>query len=93
MPRRYATPRGGHDVPGATIGDSTYINDLECITEFAAYRGLTVTVKYDVVEESETIPYTAPRDCSGQGGGLPVTGPAAGAVAVGTAVRPRRAPT
>ncbi|MBQ1046734.1 MULTISPECIES: cell wall anchor protein [unclassified Micromonospora] len=51
--------------------------------EFEAYRGLTVTVKYDVVEESETIPYTAPRDCSGQGGGLPVTGPAAGAIAGG----------
>ncbi|MFG2065994.1 cell wall anchor protein [Micromonospora tulbaghiae] len=54
--------------------------------EFEAYRGLTVTVKYDVVEESETIPYTAPRDCSGQGGGLPVTGPAAGAIAGGAAL-------
>ncbi|MEV0002025.1 cell wall anchor protein [Micromonospora sp. NPDC050980] len=51
--------------------------------EFDAYRGLKVTVKYDVVEDSETIPYTQPEDCSGQGGGLPVTGPAAGAIAGG----------
>ncbi|WNM40653.1 cell wall anchor protein [Micromonospora halotolerans] len=54
--------------------------------EFDAYQGLKVTVKYDVVEDSETIPYTQPRDCSGQGGGLPVTGPAAGAIAGGAAV-------
>lgn len=53
---------------------------------FDAYPGLKVTVKYNVVEESETIPYTAPRDCSGQGGGLPVTGPAAGAIAGGAAL-------
>ncbi|QLQ39759.1 cell wall anchor protein [Micromonospora robiginosa] len=51
--------------------------------EFDAYRGLKVTVKYDVVADSETIPYTQPEDCSGQGGGLPVTGPAAGAIAGG----------
>ncbi|SCG62904.1 cell wall anchor protein [Micromonospora humi] len=51
--------------------------------EFDAYQGLKVTVKYDVVEDSETIPYTQPKDCSGQGGGLPVTGPAAGAIAGG----------
>ncbi|MCZ7439259.1 cell wall anchor protein [Micromonospora sp. WMMC241] len=54
--------------------------------EFDAYKGLKVTVKYDVVEESETIPYTQPEDCSGQGGGLPVTGPAAGAIAGGAAL-------
>ncbi|MFG2166707.1 cell wall anchor protein [Micromonospora chersina] len=54
--------------------------------EFDAYKGLKVTVKYDVVEDSETIPYTQPEDCSGQGGGLPVTGPAAGAIAGGAAV-------
>lgn len=53
---------------------------------FDAYKGLKVTVKYDVAEESETIPYTQPKDCSGQGGGLPVTGPAAGAIAGGAAV-------
>ncbi|MFG1672766.1 cell wall anchor protein [Micromonospora sp. NPDC049282] len=51
--------------------------------EFDAYQGLKVTVKYDVVEDAETIPYTQPEDCSGQGGGLPVTGPAAGAIAGG----------
>ncbi|WFE38884.1 cell wall anchor protein [Micromonospora sp. WMMD998] len=51
--------------------------------EFDAYPGLKVTVRYDVAEESETIPYTQPEDCSGQGGGLPVTGPAAGAIAGG----------
>ncbi|MET8197550.1 cell wall anchor protein [Micromonospora sp. NPDC005222] len=50
---------------------------------FDAYPGLKVTVKYDVVEDAETIPYAQPDDCSGQGGGLPVTGPAAGAVAGG----------
>ncbi|MGR6317789.1 cell wall anchor protein [Micromonospora soli] len=54
--------------------------------EFDAYQGLKVTVKYDVVEGSETIPYTQPKDCGGQGGGLPVTGPAAGAIAGGAAV-------
>lgn len=53
---------------------------------FDAYKGLKVTVKYDVVDETETIPYTQPKDCSGQGGGLPVTGPAAGAIAGGAAV-------
>ncbi|MFI2711807.1 cell wall anchor protein [Micromonospora sp. NPDC018662] len=53
--------------------------------EFDAYRGLKVTVKYDVVADAETIPYTQPEDCSGQGGGLPVTGPAAGAI-IGGAV-------
>ncbi|MFC4145537.1 cell wall anchor protein [Micromonospora mangrovi] len=52
---------------------------------FDAYPGLKVTAKYDVVEDAETIPYTQPKDCSGQGGGLPVTGPAAGAI-VGGAV-------
>ncbi|MGC4895666.1 cell wall anchor protein [Micromonospora sp. DT31] len=51
--------------------------------EFDAYQGLKVTVKYDVVDESETVPYTQPEDCSGQGGGLPVTGPTAGAIAGG----------
>ncbi|WP_262281447.1 cell wall anchor protein [Micromonospora sp. MA102] len=54
--------------------------------DFDAYQGLKVTVKYDVVDDSETIPYTQPKDCSGQGGGLPVTGPAAGAIAGGAAV-------
>lgn len=53
---------------------------------FDAYKGLKVTVSYDVVEGSETIPYTQPKDCSGQGGGLPVTGPAAGAIVGGAAV-------
>ncbi|SCG37369.1 cell wall anchor protein [Micromonospora inositola] len=53
---------------------------------FDAYKGLKVTVKYDVVEDSETIPYTQPKDCDGQGGGLPVTGPAAGAIVGGAAV-------
>ncbi|MDO3682563.1 cell wall anchor protein [Micromonospora sp. C28ISP2-4] len=54
--------------------------------EFDAYPGLKVTVKYDVVEDAETIPYAQPDDCSGQGGGLPVTGPAAGAIAGGAAL-------
>ncbi|WP_174536134.1 cell wall anchor protein [Micromonospora chalcea] len=54
--------------------------------EFDAYPGLKVTVKYDVVEDAETIPYTQPDDCSGQGGGLPVTGPAAGAIVGGAAL-------
>ncbi|WP_319458821.1 cell wall anchor protein [Micromonospora sp. RTP1Z1] len=62
-------------VPGKTVSVS-----------FDAYKGLKVTVKYDVVEDSETIPYTQPKDCSGQGGGLPVTGPAAGAIVGGAAV-------
>ena len=53
---------------------------------FDAYRGLKVTVKYDVVADAETVPYTQPEDCSGQGGGLPVTGPAAGAIAGGAAL-------
>jgi len=52
---------------------------------FDAYKGLKVTVKYDVVDETETIEYTQPEEC-GQGGGLPVTGPAAGAIAGGAAV-------
>ncbi|WBB72343.1 cell wall anchor protein [Micromonospora sp. WMMD1128] len=51
--------------------------------EFDAHKGLKVTVRYDVAEDAETIPYTQPEDCSGQGGGLPVTGPAAGAIAGG----------
>ncbi|SCF32634.1 hypothetical protein GA0074695_5621 [Micromonospora viridifaciens] len=53
---------------------------------FDAYKGLKVTVKYDVVDETETIDYTQPKDCGGEGGGLPVTGPAAGAIAGGAAV-------
>ncbi|MEU5720573.1 cell wall anchor protein [Micromonospora sp. NPDC047738] len=53
---------------------------------FDAYKGLKITVKYDVVEDTETVDYTQPKDCAGQGGGLPVTGPAAGAIAGGAAV-------
>jgi hypothetical protein len=53
---------------------------------FDAYEGLKVTVAYEGTDESETVPYTQPQDCDGQGGGLPVTGPAAGAIAGGAAV-------
>jgi hypothetical protein len=36
--------------------------------------------------ETATIPFEQPEDCSGQGGGLPVTGAAAGGIAGGAAV-------
>ncbi|MET8044498.1 cell wall anchor protein [Micromonospora sp. NPDC005215] len=58
---------------------------------FDAYQGLKVTVKYDVVEESETVPYTKPASC-GQGGGdndgpaLPLTGAATGGIIAGAVV-------
>ncbi|MFC4021340.1 LPXTG cell wall anchor domain-containing protein [Micromonospora sp. GCM10011542] len=59
---------------------------------FDAYAGLKVTVKYDVVEDSETIPYTQPKNC-GQGGGgeedeptLPLTGAATGGIIAGAAL-------
>ncbi|MER7456195.1 LPXTG cell wall anchor domain-containing protein [Micromonospora sp. NPDC126480] len=53
---------------------------------FDAYPGLKVTVSYDVVEGSETIEYTEPQDCGGEGGGLPVTGANTTLIAGGAAV-------
>ncbi|NIL41438.1 cell wall anchor protein [Salinispora arenicola] len=56
---------------------------------FDAYPGLEVTVSDDLADGSETIEYTEPQDCGGEGGGepgLPLTGAAAGGIAAGAVV-------
>jgi LPXTG-motif cell wall-anchored protein len=56
--------------------------------KFSATPGFTVTLSIKGVEGSETVEYQKPADCddSGQGGGLPSTGAAAGTIAGGAAV-------
>jgi hypothetical protein len=52
---------------------------------FSIELTLTVTVEGETVSESTTIAYEQPGDCDGEGGGLPVTGAAAGGIAGGAA--------
>lgn len=60
--------------------------------KFSATAGFTVTVTLTVTFEGETysdfttVDFQKPGDCSGEGGGLPVTGAAAGTIAGGAAV-------
>lgn len=56
--------------------------------KFSAVPGFTVTLTADGIEGSETVAYQKPANCStgGEGGGLPVTGPAAGGIAGGAAL-------
>jgi LPXTG-motif cell wall-anchored protein len=55
---------------------------------FSATPGFKVTLSIKGVEGSETVAYQQPDNCddSGQGGGLPKTGAAAGSIAAGAAV-------
>jgi LPXTG-motif cell wall-anchored protein len=58
--------------------------------KFSATPGFTITVSADGIDNggSETIAYKKPAGCSGNGsgGGLPVTGAAAGTIAGGAAL-------
>ncbi|MFU8850319.1 cell wall anchor protein [Micromonospora sp. SL1-18] len=55
--------------------------------KFKAFKGLTVTPTAEGLDDTSPIAWEKPADCdNGQGGGLPVTGPAAGAIAGGAAV-------
>jgi hypothetical protein len=69
---------------------TTVIKPGETKTEkFSAVPGFTVTVSAKGLEGgSETIPYQQPDNCDtqGSGGGLPVTGAAAGTIAGGAAL-------
>jgi hypothetical protein len=52
---------------------------------FDAYEGLEVTPSIGDITD-EPVPWTEPADCDGEGGGLPVTGAAAGGMAAGALV-------
>ncbi|WP_329108317.1 cell wall anchor protein [Micromonospora sp. NBC_01699] len=54
--------------------------------KFPASEGLTVTPSADGLEDAEPIAWEKPADCGGEGGGLPVTGAAAGGIAGGALV-------
>ncbi|MFI6760660.1 cell wall anchor protein [Micromonospora sp. NPDC050417] len=54
--------------------------------KFPASEGLTVTPSAEGLDDTEAIAWEKPADCGGAGGGLPVTGAAAGGIAAGALV-------
>ncbi|MGX6604123.1 hypothetical protein ACWKSP_18610 [Micromonosporaceae bacterium Da 78-11] len=81
----------GFDTPKGEKREITVKPGEKKVEKFSATAGFTVKVTLSVTVDGKTysdfatVPYTQPTDCdtSGEGGGLPVTGAAAGGIAGG----------
>jgi LPXTG-motif cell wall-anchored protein len=84
-------PADGIDFTVTLTSEKGEVKELRAIpgettsVSFDAYEGLEVTPSIGDVED-EPVPWTEPADCADEGGGLPVTGAAAGGMAAGAGV-------
>lgn len=84
-------PANGISFTVTLTSEKGVVQELEAIpgqttsVSFEAYEGLEVTPSIGDVKD-EPVPWTEPAGCDGEGGGLPVTGVAAGGLAAGAAL-------